>query len=316
MSRVSPNFMLVRLRNQRLAGAKAASAAEVVGWFGAVQAQDYGGAKWALALRTKNARESDVETAFASGAIIRTHVLRPTWHFVLPADLRWMLALTAPRVRQAMAFHDSYYGIDDRTVSRAQAALAKALAGSRHRTRSELAEIVGATGQKLAGILIRAELDALVCSGPRRGKQFTYALVSDRCPPAPRLDRDEALGRLAERYFRSHGPALAQDFAWWSGLTVADARHAIGVAGLESRGGYWSGSWSAAASRGPIAHLLPSFDEFLVAYRVRETRELSQRVLLNGRIVGSWTRLSARLNRAEKQALAAAIARRSRYGSD
>ena len=306
---MSPDFLRVRLRNQRLAGRRFRTAAEVVGWFGAVQAQDYAGARWALALRTKAARESDVESALASGAIVRTHLLRPTWHFVLPGDLRWMLALTAPRVRQAMAFHDRYYGIDDRTAARAIDAIANALAGGRHRTRAELAAVAGATGQKLAGILIRAEIEAVVCSGPRRGKQFTYALVDERCPPARPLGRDHALGRLAETYFRSHGPALVHDFAWWSGLTVADAGRAIGIAGLKSRDGYWSKSWSAPKPTVPIAHILPNFDEFLVAYRVREEASLSGCALLDGRIVKSPARLTA----AERRAVSEAKARHSAY---
>src|SRR5690349_20978187 len=107
------------MRNQRLVGAPFARASDVVGWFGAVQAQDFGGAKWAVALRTRGATDRDLERAFADGAIVRTHVLRPTWHFALPADLRWMLALTAPRIKQSMAYYDRRLGLDDRTVGRA-----------------------------------------------------------------------------------------------------------------------------------------------------------------------------------------------------
>ena len=275
MSRVSPDLQRIRLRNQRLAGPRFRTPAEVVGWFGAVQAQEYAAARWAVALRTRSATEIDVERAFDAGEILRTHVLRPTWHFVLPEDLRWMQALTAPRVRQAMAFHDRYYG-----VRTANGALAKALANRRYLTRSELEAVLRASGQKLAGILIRAEIDAVICSGPRRGKQFTYAPVDERCPPASPLSRDEALGRLAITYFRGHGPALPQDFAWWSGLTVADARRAIEIAGLEPRDRYYSGSWSAAA--GTSAVLLPNFDECFVGYRVRERRELSAALIVDG----------------------------------
>src|SRR3712207_3882566 len=95
-----------RLHNQRLAGEKLERPAEVAGWMGAVQAQDYPAAKWALGLRLRDALDADVERAFAEGTILRTHVMRPTWHFVLPADIRWLLALTGPRVN---AFNASNY---------------------------------------------------------------------------------------------------------------------------------------------------------------------------------------------------------------
>ena len=302
------DLLRVRLRNQLLASRSAATPAEVLGWFGAVQAQDYAGAKWALALRTKDAAEGDVEEAFNRGDIVRTHVLRPTWHFVLPEDLRWMLALTAPRVKQAMAYYEHRLGIDAKTIRRTNDAIARALAKNRLLTRAELSPILRATGVKLAHILMHAELDAIVCSGPRRGKQFTYALVDDRCPKARRpLPRDEALGRLAQKYFRSHGPALPHDFAWWSGLTVSDARRAIEVAGLSSRNGYWSKSWIGA--RAATVNLLPAFDEFIVAYSVRETRELSECVLVDGRVA----RAGAKLDETHRRALSAALERRRKY---
>ena len=324
MNRVSPTFMPVRLRNQRLAGTRFRTAAEVVGWFGAVQAQDYGAAKWALALRTKGAGETDVERACASGAIVRTHVLRPTWHFVLPEDLRWMLALTAPRIKRAMAYYDRKLGLDGRTVARSNDAMAKALSGGRQLTRAELAAVVDeGDGQRMGHLLMHAELDAVICSGPRRAKQLTHALVTERCPPAPSIQRDEALQRLAVRYFQSHGPARLHDFAWWSGLTLAEARRAVEIARLGSRGDFWSVSWTPARPSGPVVHLLPSFDEFLVAYK--ERRELSPTVLLNGKAIGNWrrtlakdcvaveTRLSVNLDGAGKRALKAAIDRFATY---
>jgi hypothetical protein len=302
---VSPEFIRIRLRNHRLAGPRFKSPVEVVRWFGAVQAQEYAAAKWALALRTKRATDRDVEDAFDRGDIIRTHVLRPTWHFVLPEDLRWMLELTAPRVKQAMAFHGRWLGVDEKAVQRAKAVLAKALSGGRYLTRAQLSALLNATGQRLAHLVMFAELDALVCSGPRRGKQFTYALVDERCPKTAPLGRDEALGRLAHRYFRSHGPALPQDFAWWSGLTVKDARRAIEIAGVTVRDGYLSKSWRP-APRG-TAQVLPNFDEFFLAYKVRDRRELSQALVLDGRVVDAKTPLSA----ADRRTVADARARHS-----
>ena len=222
-----------RLRNQRLVGRPFATPEEVVGWLGAVQAQDYAGAKWAIGQRSRAGTDADVERACADGRILRTHVLRPTWHFVLPDDVRWMLALTAPRVRAAMAYYDRKLALDGAAFRRSQAVLQKALAGRQGADargagggRSAAAGIE-ASGQRLGHIMMRAELDALITSGPRRGKQSTYALLDERAPGGRTLARDEALAELAGRYFASHGPALPQDFAWWSGLTVGDARRGI-----------------------------------------------------------------------------------------
>ena len=199
-----------RLHSQRLVGAPLATPEEVVGWLGAVQAQDYAGAKWAVAQRAAGCSDADVEQACRDGRILRTHVLRPTWHFVLPDDMRWMLALTAPRVRAAMAYYDRKLGLDEAVFRRTQALLAKALVGGQARTREELARTLAAagieaSGQRLGHIMMRAELDALVVSGPRRGKQFTYALLDERAPP-----RARAPPRPRRGAGRARGPLLRQ----------------------------------------------------------------------------------------------------------
>src|SRR3954453_1696849 len=221
-----------RLRNQRLLGTPFAAPEDVVRWLGAVQSQDYAGGKWAIAQRTRAGTDADIDRARADGRILRPHVLRPTWHFVLPDDVRWMLALTAPRVRTAMATYDRKLALDGGVFRRSQALLRRALGGGGALARGERARTLGgagieASGQRLGHIMMRAELDALVTSGPRRGKQSTYALLDERVPPRRMLERDEALAALAGRYFNSHGPALPHDFAWWSGLTVSDARRGI-----------------------------------------------------------------------------------------
>lgn len=345
-----------RLRAQRLRGGGFARPADAVRALGAVQAQDYAGAKWALGLRVRGARESGVERALGDGHILRTHVLRPTWHLVLPEDLRWMLALTGPRIRAAMASYDRKLELTGRVYGRANALIARALEGGQHHTREELAEVLGragieAVGQRLGHVMMRAELDAVVCSGPRRGNRFTYALVDERAPRerARELSRDEALGELAARYFTGHGPALPQDFAWWSGLTITDARRGIALAGerlasltVEGRQ-YWQGSGSPrrsvapAADAAPEIHLLPNYDEYLIAYKdrsavtertmlpfspgARDEIFANHLVILNGRLIGGWrrllekntviveTRLLVRLNPAQRQALAQAAAR-------
>ena len=227
-----------RLAGQFLTVPGPAKPEDVVRRLGAVQAQDYAGAKWALALRTKTAlTDAAIERAVDAGAIVRTHVLRPTWHFVAASDLRWMLALTGPRVSRTLASYNRALEITPVVIRRSHAAIVKALGGGKHLTRAELAAVlararVGAlTGMRLGRLVAQAELDAVVCSGARRGKQSTYALLDERVPAAQAIERDAALAELARRYFPTRGPASAHDFAWWSGLTVGDARRAVEILG-------------------------------------------------------------------------------------
>ena len=270
-----------RLRAQRLTGKPLASPVDVVRWLGAVQSQDYAGAKWALARRSRAITDAELDRLFDDGAILRTHVMRPTWHFVVPEDIRWLLDLTASRVRAGLASRYRELEIDDRVAARAAAAFAAALAGGRYLTRPELGQALRAAGispegQRLPHLLLRAELDQVIVSGPRHGKQFTYARFEERVPKSPALERSEALGELTLRYFRSHGPAQVSDFTWWSGLTAAEARRGIDTAGgnLESvtfdGNDYWcQAAASKPSSAGVAAHLLPNFDEYTVGYRDR-----------------------------------------------
>ena len=286
-------------------------------WLVAVQAQDYAGAKWALGLRMRRATDEAVERAFTAGALLRTHVLRPTWHFVAPADIRWLLALTAPRVHAANAHMYRKMELDDAVFRRSHAALTRALQGGHQLTREELGVVhqnVGiATDQefRLAYLMMRAELEGIVCSGARRGKQFTYALLDERVPPTRALEREEALAALAGRYFRSRGPATVRDFAKWSGLTVGDATCGLEAVKAELRRevfgerAYWSGAGKAPTQgRPPIAHLLSIYDEYISSYKDRSGivdgryaaklramgNALNHVVLVDGQIVGSWRR--------------------------
>jgi len=188
------NMDLARLRlyNQRLSATDVRNPEDVVRWLGAVQAQDYGGAKWAVGQRTQTATDSMVEQEFAEGKILRTHILRPTWHFVAPEDIRWMLKLTSPRVHAANAYMYRRLELDGAIFRRSHAALEKALQGGKQLTRSELASLlrkpgIPAEGLRLTYLMMRAELDGVICSGARRGKQFTYALLEERVPPVKAL---------------------------------------------------------------------------------------------------------------------------------
>jgi hypothetical protein len=310
-----------RLRAQRLTGALCATPEEAVGRLLGVQAQDYGPATWAVGARVAGATESSVEEAFSAGRILRTHVLRPTWHFVLPADLRWLLTVTAPRIRARDARRYAELGLDEATLRRAHEVFNAALRGGHALTRAELAaELAGSgistEGQRLPYLLMSAELDALVCSGPRRGRHQTYMLLGERAPDAERLPRDDALGELAARFFAGHGPATVKDLAWWASLTQAEARAGISRAGGRLRREEADGLelWSATdaadgsdvvrADTAPAVHLVQGYDEIIIGHS--ETRWLLARpgsswviatppvgrlvVLLDGRVAGFWRR--------------------------
>ena len=308
-----------RLANQHLAHPRLTQPAELVAWLGAVQAQDYPAAQWALAQRLVGATDISLEAAFNAGAILRTHVLRPTWHFVAPADLRWLLALTAPRVKARLAPYDRRLGLDAPVRQRAYAVFTQALQGGQPRTRPELDRALHTAGlrlngQGLAHLVMHAELDALICSGPRRGQQFTYMLLDERVPPAPAISRPEALLALTERYFTSHGPAQAPDFAWWSGLTLDDAKHGLALAGArlarETLGGkdFWFAP-SPPARMPPMAYLLPNYDGYMLAYQdrshfydpaafanpsARDNVPFANMIVRHGRIIGLWKRTLTR----------------------
>ena len=306
-----------RLHNQHLVSPTFTAAVEVVRALAAVQAQDYLGARWAIAQRTTppGLTETDVERAIASGAILRTHVLRPTWHFVLPEDVRWMLELTAPRVRGAMAFYNRYHELDATVFRKSHAAIERALRDGEHLTRAELSAALARAGivcsERLVGLLLQAELDRVIVSGPRHGKQFTYALFEERVPAAPARDRDEALHDLTRRYFATRGPATVQDFAWWSGLTIADAKRGVETAGsfltreLQDGAARWHAPSSRSARSTRVAHLLPNFDEYFVGFRDRSAIAERLRpviadsrvdalmghvICVDGQIVGGWRR--------------------------
>ena len=311
----------LRLQNQGISRGTFEKPAEVVNWLGAVQAQDYYGAKWSLGLRMQEATDNEIDQAFNDGSLLRTHLLRPTWHFVTPKDIRWLLALTAPRVHAASAYMYRRTELDEATFQRSDAVLADALAGGKHLTRDELrvilenAHISTEDGARTSYLMMHAELEGIICSGPRRGRQFTYALSEERVPQAKTLPREEALAELARRYFRSRGPASVQDFAKWSGLTVADARAGLETvkSGLEHEivdgQSYWfSGSSQPKKVKSPSAHLLSVYDEYISSYKDRSAmagedfgrwfnamgNTLQYVILIDGKFVGTGKRMLKR----------------------
>jgi hypothetical protein len=315
-----------------------------------MQSQDFPGAKWGIGLRAA-VTDADVDRAYDEGAIIRTHILRQTWHFVARDDIRWLLALSGPRVNTVNAHYYRKMGLDERTFTRSRDVLERVLRDHTYLTRNELktalarARIV-AEGPRLAFLIMRAELDAVICNGPRRGKQLTYALLEERVPRARSLDREAALAELARRYFTSHGPATLRDYVWWSGLTVRDAKAGIELAAsaLTRETVDDLTCWSVdgpvpKAMRSPTAHLLPNYDEYLIAHKDRQlvvgpgsgdgvTRikdPFVHHLVVDGRLAGSWMRTAshrsvavecstyARPTEEIRQAIDAAVARLGRF---
>ena len=341
-----PNIAVQRLYNQRLEGQKFQTPSEVVAWLGAVQAQEYALAKWALGLRMENTTDDVIEQAFKEGSILRTHVMRPTWHFVTPEDIRWILKLTAPRVHAVSAHMYRQLELDNALFMRSNAAIIKALEGGKYLTRAELGAALAeigidtTNGMRLGYIVHHAELEGIVCSGPRRGKQHTYALLDERAPHARTLARDEALAELTRRFFTSHGPATVNDFAWWSGLTVADVKAALAMLGsqlshetIDGKTFWFSTSMPVAKEPSLATHLLPVYDEFGIAYKNHSTsldpmygelvknRFFTSAFALDGQIIGMWRRTFSKgavviesspfrpFSAAEKQAFAEAAQR-------
>ena len=334
-----------RLHNQRITRPGRLTPARMVAWFGAVQAQEYGPAKWGLALRSATgATDAVIERAIEQGRILRTHILRPTWHFVAREDIRWILELTAPHVQRRMATYDRQLGLDAGMMTRAIGIIERALGDRGHLTRRELGAELARAGLPAgtivwAHIAMHAELEGVICSGPRRSKQSTYALLADRAPPAPRLARDQALAQLTRRYLRSHGPATLRDFVWWSGLKTSDARRGLEMTRAKRREvdglTYWSlAREPARVSRPrPGVHLLPIYDEYLVAYRDHRAVPrpayvlggFQHALLVGGQVAGTWrtiqrpeglvvdVRTLRRLTLVERRGLAQAVTRYRRF---
>ena len=279
-----------------------------------MQAQEYEPATWGIGLRLKgDPASTDVDRAVDDGRVVRTHVMRPTWHFVSRADIRWLLQLTAPRVHQAMSSYRRKLELDARILVRCCTLFERALDGRRFLVRAELAERLARakmpmTGVRLAMAVMYAELEGVICSGPRRDRKFTYATLADRAPRAAPFDRDAALAELLTRYLQSHGPATLRDFSWWSGLTMADGKRAADIVRARRRDeddlAYWSlPGRPPTAVRGSATLLLPIYDEYLVAYRDRVVVPHVQSqitkvpgwnvtfqhaVVINGQVAGTW----------------------------
>lgn len=344
------HIIATRLTNQQVAKTSITKPVEIVSWLGAMQAQEYAMAKWAIGLRVPGLNDADVEQTFNDGKILRTHVLRPTWHFVAPADIRWMLALTAPRINALSAYYYRQQKLDSRVFKKANKAIIKALEGGNYLTRVALQDAlqkakIEADGVRLAHILMQAELEGIICSGPRYGKQFTYALIEERVPATKKLAKQEALIELTMRYFTSRGPATLKDFANWSGLAMSDVKNGAALLGKKLEKETINDNEYFFASSTPLqpnklpsklqsTFLMPDYDEYGISYKDRsaifgekkstantkkENPVFYHALIVDGVSAGSWKKvveknktdveitLVQKLSKVKQQAVAKAV---------
>ena len=293
-----------------------ATVKELVSWMGAIQAQDFAMAKWAIGLRLANSTEQQIEEAYNNGDIIRTHLMRPTWHFVPAQDLNWLLALTAPQILKIVSYRDKDLELNVSIYKKCNKIIEKTLLAHTYATRDLIGQEllnskIDIENNRLSHILIRAELEGLICSGPLVGKKLTYALLESRVSEKKRFNRDESLAELAKRFILSHAPVTIKDFTWWSGLSVSDSKKAFDFVkdqfisekiGSET---YWLTSNSRSKiSKTKSVFLLPAYDEFLIGYANREASiSLSNNknaisnngifrptIMVNGKVIGIWKR--------------------------
>lgn len=306
----------VRLQSHQLDRPLFNTPKELVQWMGAIQAQEYNMAKWAVGIRLASATLADVERALREGEILRTHVMRPTWHFIASEDIRWMLRLTGARIKAANEQYAKSINleIEPKEFSKFNELAVRILEGGRSLTRDELGEAMGRAGSpvdtyRLRRCIMCAEADGILCSGADKGTKQTYALLEERAPAVADLHRDEALALLASRYFKSHSPAGLNDFVWWSGLTTGEARKAIDFINAElikekteTQELYVHETYRDTATTANTLHLLPSYDEYLISYKERTTVLAAEHhskafnrwgifypvVAYKGRIAGNW----------------------------
>jgi len=314
------NADLTRLRlfHQGIVGPAHAGPGEVVRRLGALQAQDYRQSLWAIGLRTRRSTVTDIERAIAAGQILRTWPMRGTLHFVPPEDARWMLRLSAARVIARDRRRLEQLELDAAIMERCKELFYDALHGGRRLPRSRMMQVLEGAGistaqQRGYHVLWHTAQTGLICIGPLQDNEQTFVLLDEWAPKPRELSREEALAELAGRYFAGHGPATVRDFAWWSGLTVTDARAGLEAAkpGLIAAMLDGKECWMAddaldqTAYEGSSVCLLPGFDEYLLGYKDRSAvlaPEHAPRIVpgnngvflptivVDGQVVGTWQR--------------------------
>ncbi|HEY1040639.1 MAG TPA: winged helix DNA-binding domain-containing protein [Bacteroidia bacterium] len=305
----------LRLSSQQLTLTKYKKVKDLVYFMGAVQAQDYSMSKWAVGRRLPGITDAEVEASINKGEIIRTHLLRPTWHLAAAEDVKWMLQLSSPQIKTLMRSANKQLELDDKVFAKSNAVIEKAVSGNKHLTRDELSEKledakISTQGLRGIHIFLQAEMDTIICSGAIKNKKITYASLAERLPKTKDITKEEALVKLVQRYFASHSPATFRDFVWWSGLSVGDAKkgfEAVKNKLIEERVGqevfYIDPSVKPATKKSSI-HLLPAFDEYLISYKSRHVSIHGDHqpkaftnngifkpiIVVNGQVQGTWKR--------------------------
>ena len=350
MSIKSSDIGKLRLESHQLCETTLNTAQDMVSWFGAVQGQEYAQTKWGLGLRLPHLTDNEIENELSEGKILRTHLLRPTWHFVSSDDIQWLLMLTAPRVNAANTHMYRKLELDNTVFNRCNNILTKLLKGNKQFTRAEINDEfkknkIIAHGHRLSYIMMHSELDGIICSGARQGNQFTYSFLADRIKTGNRFNKDEALAELTKRYFKSRGPATIKDFSTWSGLTLTECKN--GLKAVESNFEreiineneyYFSKEISSNKKMPQDIYLLPIYDEFIMGYKDRSTileykNSLKNSplfhydcmIIFEGQIIGTWKRTLAKktidmeyvffrpLNKSQENAFNIAIHRYEEY---
>jgi len=304
----------LRLHNQQLADPEFKTPKDLVSWMGAMQAQDYSMARWAIGTRLPGTHREEIQKAMDDGDIIRTHVLRPTWHLIAAKDSKWMLELTAPHIKASLKSRHKELELTPGIIQKSYKILEKALRGGKSLTRDELASRlekgkIMIRDQRVSHIFLLAELEGIICSGPLREVKNTYSLLAERVSAPLHLSREEALGTLITKYFESHGPATLQDFTWWSGLPVGDAKKALEMVkhdfhsektGLQTH--WFREVRSGGGGKQDAVNFLPAYDEFIISYKDRsaclevnnQASTISSNgifrpvILVNGKAIGIW----------------------------
>lgn len=315
----SHDIINIRLAAQQITGTKFKSPQKIVSWLGAMQAQDYPMSKWAVGVRLPGSTQADIEKAVDSGKIIRTHVLRPTWHLVSSEDIYWMLELTAPHIKVLIRSQEKKLELTEALYIKSRKIIEKSLQKNKAMTRKELMADLNKAGINTSDIrsaylMFRAEIDSVVCNGIPKENQQTYSLLAERVKrKSPPLKREEAAAKLAGIYFRSHCPATLKDFIWWSGLPVKDAKAALEnissrlmteTIGTEKY--YLTDTFKEAEPQKNSLYLLPAYDEFIISYTNRDAAIPPENrgkaftnnglfkalIVKDGKVIGVWKRVS------------------------
>ncbi len=313
----SMKILQIRLYNQLLSGNDMKEPHEIVSYMGAMQSQAFDMARWAVGARLEGSTDRMIEEAINEAKIIRTHVLRPTWHFVAAEDVHWMLELSMPRQLPIYTSYIKMTGTGPDIFPRIWPSVEKALRDHNHLTRQELTDRLVAEGfpvnmNAVQHALSFAELEGLICNGKISGKKQTFCLLQERVPKKQSLSKEESLEKLARKYFTSHGPATIHDFIWWSGLLASDAKAALELIKddfiseeINGRTFWMKNDIKVPAKAEDSVLLLPQFDEMVVSYKDRtemigdehygkvmtKNGLFSPTIMLNGEIVGSWRKV-------------------------